>query len=171
MPDQLGVLVMVPLRQAQLAQLSQQLVLDGPWLAISPTATLAGTFGLDDGEDVEAAALQLADVAGLANQPGILGPTGSEPVFVRRLVVVASVPPDDVTSVADQAANGVVRLAKLATADIISIFTGECDQVVAKAAAEQDLDQAWELPEIQAMLANAPLSWHDRSELLELCQL
>jgi len=165
MAGQQRCLVMVPLKRDQLRALRDGGGLPGPLPGVTPSAALAETFDLPlgkDTEDTEAAALQVADVYGLCAvydgpQPG--------QSLVWRCVVVASAPVADVTPVASDEANGRVQMDGLATLSVQSIFEGWCDDAVATAAKGLDIDSAWSLPSVQTMLAEAPLAWHDRSEL------
>jgi len=119
----------------------------------APTAALAETFGVEPGEDAEMAALQMADVAGL---------TAGNP---ERLVVVAEVPAARVVAVDDDGADGAVMASNLSGEECRAFFTGDCDAATAQAAAGLEIDDAWELPAVQKLLADYPLEWHDISEL------
>ena len=124
-------------------------------LGFAPNAELTATFGVEPGEEAEAAALQMADVAGL---------TAGR---VERLVVVAEVPASRLSASPGEAANGAVVVDHLVKGDCQAFFTGDCDAQTAQAARGLSLDDAWELPGIQKMLASQPLAWHDVSELAE----
>jgi len=142
-------LVMVPVSADQLAQLAAGQTLDGPLPGIAATDELAATFGVEPGEAAEAAALQLAEVLGLTS------------VFTdTRQVVVAQLAG---RPVAGESANGQVVLDRLAKTDILAFFTGPGDAGVAKGLS---LDDAWDLPGVQNLLAAEPLGWHDLSELV-----
>lgn len=124
-------------------------------------AELAATFGVETGEETEAAALQMSDVAGLAAG------------HAARLVIVADVPASSVTASADEPGNGAVEHTAshpVYVQDCRAFFTGRCDAATAAAARGLSLDEAWELPGVQAMLADQPLAWHDISELADWIQ-
>jgi len=119
----------------------------------APTAELAETFGVELGEEAELAALQMADVAGL-----VAGNT-------ERLLLVAEVPASRVIVAEEDAANGAVLASYLLKDECRAFFTGECDAATAQAAGGLTIDDAWELPAVQKLLADHPLDWHDISEL------
>jgi len=121
--------------------------------AFAPTPDLADTFGVEPGEEAELAALQMADVAGLM--------AGN----LERLVVVAEVPSSRVVILQEDAANGAVLVSYLLMDECRAFFTGEFDAATAQAAAGLEIDDAWELPAVQKLLADHPLDWHDISEL------
>lgn len=155
-------LVMIPVTASQLVALGRGVPLSGPLPAVAANAEVAETFGVEPGEDTEAAALQLADVCGLTGAYGT--PDEHSPVATRQ-VVVANLAESQAVPVPSETANGVVALAGLGRDEVTAVFTGSCDVSVLVAAAGLDLDAAWQLPSVQAMLAQRPLSWHDRSEL------
>ncbi|MCL2782791.1 MAG: hypothetical protein FWD80_02290 [Propionibacteriaceae bacterium] len=120
----------------------------------APTDGLAQAFGVELGEEAELAALQMADVAGLA--------AGN----IERLVIVAEVPSSRVVADSqDEAADGAVLVSRLMRDECRAFFTGECDAAVAQAAEGLGIDAAWELPAVQKLLSDQPLGWHDISEL------
>jgi len=149
MPEQS--LVMVPLSEAQLAILAAGEALSAALLGIAANRALAATFGVEDSEQAETAALQLADVAGL---------TGFEAAI--RIVVVASVAAH---LVPDEADNGLVIVDGLNPTQVQAFFTGACDDAVARQAQGLSLDEAWALPAVQDLLGRHPLAWHDATEL------
>jgi len=148
-------IVMVPVSAEQLSRLAAGETLPGAVLGIAPTAELAATFGVLPGEQAEAAALQLADVGGL---------TGAYLKGSRQVVVASLVG----RPVASEVANGLVVLDCLPAGDVTAFFTGPGDATVAEQANGLSLDDAWELPGVQNLLAAEPLSWHDLSELVQL---
>jgi len=153
-------LVMVPLSEAQMAVLAGGGALGTALLGIAANSALAATFGVEDGEQTEIAALQLADVAGL---------TGLE--TGTRIVVVAAVA---ARLVPDEADNGLVIVDGLKPAQVQAFFTGPRDESVAQQAQGLSLDEAWSLPAVQELLGRHPLAWHDSTELTgsaELLQL
>ena len=48
---------------------------------------------------------------------------------------------------------------------VLAFFTGPSDAAVVEAAQGMDVDDAWDLPAVQKLLADHPLEWHDISEL------
>jgi len=48
---------------------------------------------------------------------------------------------------------------------VLAFFTGPSDAAVVEAARGLSVDDAWELPAVQKLLADHPLEWHDISEL------
>jgi len=150
-------MVMVPVTVDELKCLAIDGRLDGQLHGVAADDALADEFGVEPGEEAEAAALQLADVLGLT-----LGKVVAAGGTVRRQVLVVEIPaahlaPGDGSVVA-------VRTPMVA-ADIVSIFLGECDAATTERARGLDVDEAWELPTVRAMLADQPLQWHDVSEL------
>ena len=148
-------IVMVPVSAEQLARLAAGEILSGPLMGIAPTGELASTFGVEPGEQAEAAALQLADVLGLTGP--YLG--GTRRVVVAQLVGRPN--PDD-------AANGLVVIDGLASGDVTAFFTGPGDPAAAGQAGGLNIDDAWEQPGVQNLLATEPLGWHDLSELVQV---
>lgn len=150
-------LVMVPLDDQQRRLIADAQPIPGPLFAIAADDALAETFGVEPGEEAEAAALQMADVAGLAGAYG----AGD-----RLVIVVAEA---TATVAPDEADNGGVYIDGLTAADVAAFFTG---QGAVPEARGLSLDAAWDLPGVQELLGSQPLSWHDRTELLtELVQL
>ncbi len=148
-------LVFVPLRTDEAASLVTTGTLGGPVSAIAITPGLCETFGVEpDSEDAELAALQVAAVWSLLRGD-------------RRLVMVARV---DAHGDADpgEEPNGAVLLPGLPLSAVTAFFTGphpadEAD--VARKLAHSDIDGAWQNTDVQALAADAPLLWHDVSEL------
>jgi len=48
---------------------------------------------------------------------------------------------------------------------VLAFFTGPSDAAVIEAAKGLSVDDAWDLPVVQKLLADHPLEWHDISEL------
>lgn len=155
-------LVVVPVSPAQARRVADGETLPGPVRAFAAGPALAATFGLGDpaGEEAELAALQVAGVAGLARH-GV------------RLVLTAQVAPGAVQGVDPaEAANGGLLLRELPPGAVEAFFTDAVTPrdvalagAAAGAAAGCDVDAAWPLPAVAALLAQAPLGWHDVTEL------
>jgi len=146
-------LVMVPLDAGQLAAIAAGGALDGPLRGIAADQTIADTFGVELGEPAEAAALQMADVLGVAT---VFGRGG------RQVVVTeASYQP---APAADE--NGLVTVPSLNRAQVLAFFTGPADPEATRQASGLSLDDAWASPAIQHMLATQSLGWHDLTELV-----
>ena len=148
--------VMVPVTTDELRGLAFDGRLGGTLVGIAADEALAAEFGVAPGEEAEAAALQLADVLGLA--AGRYSVTGE---VVRRQVVVAEVAPGRLVS----AGEAVTVTPPVPVADVLSFFTGECNAALAAAVRKLPLDQTWPHPRVQHLLATAPLAWHDVTEL------
>lgn len=106
-----------------------------------------------ESEDAEYAALILASLAGLTTH-GV------------RLVVVAEVT-EDLIGPAEDPANGEVRLSSCPVSSMTAWFCEEEGVDYADAAAIArglTIDQAWDLPEVQALLQSHELLWNDRVE-------
>lgn len=105
-------------------------------------------------EDAEGLSLQLASVWGLSN-------------FGVRRVIVAEVSPKQVAA-GEESHNGGVAVTDLRQSQITSFFTTITADAAdtAEAVRGLDIDQAWDLPPVQAMLAEGELLWHGAEELL-----
>ena len=108
-------------------------------LVFAANQDLADQFGVELGEDTETAALQMADVSGL-----VLG-------HAERLVLVAEVPEPNGSP-------------ELPIGNCLAFFTGELATAIDDAKG-LCVDEAWDLPSVQKLLADQPLEWHDISEL------
>lgn len=151
------VLVFVPTSREELVELSAGKPLTCPRSGYCATAELKDTFGLDDEEEAEFAALQVASVACLTRQG-------------ERVVVTAKLPKSEVRPGAD-VPNGEVQVCRLVLADVEAVFTDENPQVAQAAArvvAGRDLDAAWSAPEVQHVLNEHDLLWHSVAELASL---
>ncbi len=146
-----GVLL-VPLNRDEWATLQAGHTLSSH-VAFAPTAALGQTFELEDLEEVERAALLVASVASLL--------TSGE-----RLVASVEAAFD---VVADSHV-GEAKVAGLTMGDVSAYFIDAPEAAPALAAAVKasvglDLDAAWELPEVQALLEH-DLLWHGATEPL-----
>jgi len=148
-------MVMIPVTIEQLRALAHDGRLDDRLAAIAVDDALADEFGVAPGEEAEAAALQLADVLGLATRQVTIDGVA------RRQVLVAEVPAARIEPAGDSA----VVVPPVWRRDVLSFYTGDCAADLVMAAGGLSLDAAWELPGVQAMLARQPLAWHDVSEL------
>jgi len=150
-------MVMVPVTVDELGALARDGRLGATLAGVAADDAVANEFGVEPGEEAEAAALQLADVLGLT-----LGKAVPVSGVVRRQMLVVDVP---VARLMSGQGMTVDVQAPVQAADVVSFFSGECDIVIADAARGLAVDEAWELPGVQAMLARQPLAWHDVSEL------
>ena len=156
-------MLMVPVTVDELARLASDGRLDGQLCGVAADDALADEFGVEPGEEAEAAALQLADVLGLT-----MGKALADSGVAHRRVLVVDVPADHLTT----GEGSVVGIqTPIQAADAVSFFVGQCDATTAEAARGLDVDEAWELPAVRAMLAEQPLQWHDVSELALLDEL
>ena len=124
-------------------------------VAYTVTPELLAELGYDEAEseDAEYAALILASLAGLATH-GV------------RLVVVAEVA-QDLIGPAEDPSNGEVRLSGCPVSAMTAWFGEDQGVDYADAAAIArglTIDQAWDLPEVQALLQSHDLLWNDRVE-------
>ena len=145
-------LVFVPMSAAELGAWAAAGRLAGPAAAHAVTSGLVAAFGADDPEDAERTALLVASIAALAR-------TGV------RLVAVAEAPaqlrPDG------DADFGEVLVADLPFGAVTSLFADDDDLDVsapATASAGLPLAEAWELPAVTALLADADLLWYGPAE-------
>ena len=144
-------LVFIPVGADELGMLAGQVPVANRD-AYTVTPELLEELGYDsaDSEDAEYAALVLASVAGLAAH-GV------------RLVVVAEVDRALVSAGTDPA-NGHVVLSGCPTSAMTAWFADEPGADIADAAAIArglTIDQAWEQPQVQEMLASHDLLWND----------
>lgn len=144
-------LVFVPLGVEELRAWAAQGTLGGPVEAFAVTRGLLDAFLPADEEEAERVALLVASVAAL-------GRTG------RRLVAVAEGPvrprPDGDEDFGEVLVDG------LAYEAVTSLFAdgGEVDVAAAAGAARRPLAQAWEQPQVQALVAGADLLWYGQQE-------
>jgi hypothetical protein len=156
--DSARVLVLVPVDRAFAERLIRQSAVAGPLVAFTANEALCETFGLADADadQAEFATLQVAQVAALCG-------------YGRRLVLTAKVLPTTlVDRDATEADNGRVRLGELALDTVEAFFVPDDpvgDAAAARVARGLSVDAAWALPEVAALLADAPLAWHDITEL------
>jgi len=124
--------------------------------AVTPDLLAALDFGPDQGEEAERGALVLASVWGLTQ-------------WGERCVVVAEVPEADVDRTEQhETGNGGVGLARLDTGSVVSAYADEAGLDLTTAAAASrglDVDAAWDAPQVQALVTEHHLLWHDASEL------
>ncbi len=104
----------------------------------------------DMAEDAEYAALVLASVAALAQ-------------FGERVVVVAEVDPSLVEP-GEDSANGECLLLRCPVSAMTAWFEDAPGVVVPRVERGASIDDAWELPEVQALLAEHDLLWNDVAE-------
>lgn len=148
--------VLVPVTGPQATRLHDDGRLNGPLRGFTADALLCATFDLESGsEEAEFAAFQVASVAALVG-PG------------PRLVLVAR-PRTAVPAGDDDAQNGAVDLGELALREVEAYFVDDQDLGAVADLSRQltgrGIDESWELPAVQALLAEHPLAWHDASEL------
>lgn len=144
-------LVFIPVSAAELDVLAGTVTF-ADRTAYTVTDDLLEELGYDatDSEDAEYAALVLASVAGLA-------------AYGERLIVVADVPAHLVHP-GEDSPNGEILLASLPATAITAWFTDEPGIDVGAAAAScrgMSIDEAWEQPEVQALLRDHDLLHND----------
>jgi hypothetical protein len=139
--------------------------------AFSANEALAESFGIAvdnvcvdataiNSETAEFAALTVASVTALTT-------------YGERLVLVGEVADDCVMSIWDcEAANGGVIAEKLLASQVVAFFadahttaTKELLCAAVRVATGLSIDDAWELPEVAALIAQTDLLWHDATEL------
>lgn len=152
--------VFLPVTAGQAARLLGETVLAGPLRGFTATEQLCATFGLPSaGEEADFAAFQVASVAALL--------TGEAP-----LVLVAAPTRLEVGD-EDERGNGAVEVDGLTLSAVGAFFTegraGE-SRSARRAAVGKGVDGAWDLPQVQTLLAEQPLVWHDVSELADHLQ-
>ena len=140
-------LIFVPVSSEQALVLLQERQLRD-LRAFSVTAELLEMleYGQDRLEDAEFATMTIASVAGLAR-------------FGERLVLVAEIPSDTSVAVIDPP-NGEIEIDALAIGQVVAYFAEQdgVDFAPAAAAANgQSVDDAWEQPEVMALLETADL--------------
>lgn len=121
-----------------------------PAFTVTPELLDELGYSADDAEDAEYAALVLASVAGLSR-------------YGCRLVVVAEVD-GSLVRPGDDPANGAVVLDACPPSAMTSWFSDEPGVDVgpaAEAARGLSIDDAWETPEVQALLQDHDLLWND----------
>ena len=144
-------LIFVPVSATQLREWATTGRLDGPIDAHAVTPGLLAAFAPVDEEDAERTALLAASVAAL-------GRTG------RRLVAVAETTAGSRPGGDDDF--GEVLVDALTFAAVTSLFTDDdhVDVAAAAAVARGPLAEAWEQPEVQALVADADLLWYGAAE-------
>jgi len=146
--------VLVPLTRPEWATLQSGGVL-GPLGAHVPTADLGRTFDLDDPDELERAALLVASVAALQRSG-------------ERFVVAAAATFD----LEPGGRLGQATIARLTLGDVTAYFVDApaaagAVRAAAVACRDLDLDEAWDEPDVQALLEH-DLLWHGPSEPLPL---
>ncbi|GAA1396867.1 DUF6912 family protein [Luteococcus peritonei] len=120
---------------------------------------LANLEGVHDAEDAEHACAQLASLWGLSHHG-------------ERLVLAAEVDPGVLRPEQNEAHNGGVLLGRLTRAQVSAFFADDpanpLPQGLSQQVAGLDVDQAWELDEVQRMLRSHDLLWHSVEELAVL---
>ncbi|MFV0429582.1 MAG: DUF6912 family protein [Arachnia sp.] len=145
--------VFIPVGSHELAAISGELQLTDR-AAYRVTAELLAMleYTLDELEDAEYAAMVLASVAALAR-------------FGQRLVLVADVPASLVSPGSD-VDNGECRVSGVPQTSIVAYYreAPEVDSAAAaQAASGRTIDDAWDAPEVQELLAE-DLLWNDVTE-------
>lgn len=129
--------------------------------AATPELVAALGYAPEQDEDAEYAALVLASVWSLAHD-GV------------RMVLVAELEPSAVGA-GEESGNGGVTIQKLPRGSVVAFFTDEpaAAAVAQQAAAEArgfDIDTAWDLPGVQALITGHDLLWHSAEELSTLSE-
>ncbi|MFT3886616.1 MAG: hypothetical protein QM713_00390 [Arachnia sp.] len=144
-------LVFVPIARSEMGVLGGEIaVADRVAYTVTPELLEELGYGENESEDAEYAALVLASVAALATHG-------------ERLVVVAEVDPALVRP-GDDPANGQVVLASCPASAMTAWFADEPGTDIADAAAISKglgIDEAWDLPQVQALLHDHDLLWND----------
>lgn len=155
-------LTFLPVSRAEAASLASGAAVPGPRPAFAATDALFITQGLapHDEEEGEYAAMVLASVWGLAHY-------GERVVLVAELPpgLVAEPDPDDV-----EADNGGVSVDSVPADAVVSWFDDEPEaadavRAAAEAARGLSVDEAWDLPPVQALVTGHDLLWHAAGEL------
>lgn len=148
-------LVFVPITSSERASVAAGAELtDRRAFRVTPELMAMLGYGADETEDAEYAAMVLASVAGLT-------------MFGHRLVLVAGIDPRSFGAEID-AENGEFRLPRLPAQAVEAFFADADDADTSNAAAAcrgLSIDEAWELDQVQQLLADADLLWHGREEL------
>ncbi|MBK7820372.1 MAG: hypothetical protein IPJ61_04675 [Tessaracoccus sp.] len=144
-------LVFLPIAASEMDVLSGEIaVADRVAYTVTPRLLEELGYGENDSEDAEYAALVLASVAALTTHG-------------ERLVVVAEVDPALVRA-GDDPDNGQIVLTSCPASAITAWFADEPGTDVADAAALSKgltIDEAWDLPQVQALLHEHDLLWND----------
>lgn len=148
-------LVFVPIGRPEVAAITAgDELIDRRAFTVTPELMRALDYGADHDEDAEYAAMVIASVAGLS-------------MVGERLVLVAEVDPGLVAA-GEDADNGECRLVRLPVTAVTAFFSDEDNVDVtaaARASAGRSIDEAWECPEVQDLLADSDLLWHSAEEL------
>lgn len=144
-------LVFLPIAASEMGVLSGEIaVADRVAYTVTPRLLDELGYGENESEDAEYAALVLASVAALT-------------AHGERLVVVAEVDPALVLP-GDDPDNGQIVLTSCPASAVTAWFADEPGTDVADAAAISKgltIDQAWDLPQVQALLQEHDLLWND----------
>jgi hypothetical protein len=144
-------LVFLPIAASEMGVLSGEIaVADRVAYTVTPRLLDELGYGENESEDAEYAALVLASVAALT-------------AHGERLVVVAEVDPALVRP-GDDPDNGQIVLTSCPASAVTAWFADEPGTDVADAAAISKgltIDQAWDLPQVQALLQEHDLLWND----------
>ena len=144
-------LVFLPIAASEMGVLSGEIaVADRVAYTVTPRLLDELGYGENESEDAEYASLVLASVAALTTHG-------------ERLVVVAEVDPALVEP-GDDPDNGQIVLASCPASPVTAGFAGVPGADVADAAAISKgltIDQAWDLPQVQALLQEHDLLWND----------
>jgi hypothetical protein len=144
-------LVFLPIAASEMGVLSGEIaVADRVAYTVTPRLLDELGYGENESEDAEYASLVLASVAALTTHG-------------ERLVVVAEVDPALVEP-GDDPDNGQIVLTSCPASAITAWFADEPGADVADAAAISKgltIDQAWDLPQVQALLQEHDLLWND----------
>lgn len=150
------VLVCVPVSPEQTNQIAAGRSLTGPLQVFAATPELLATFDLEPADDEagEFAALLLASLWGLIHHG-------------RRLVLTAMVDASALRPGAETD-NGGLLLDQLPASRVEAWFSDDEHTPAAEvqaAIAGLGLDEAWERPQVQALLGEHDLAWHSVTEL------
>lgn len=144
-------LVFIPVAAEELDVLAgTSVVTDRPAYTVTPELLTELGYDSADTEDAEYAAMVLASVAGLARHG-------------TRLVVVAEVD-DSLVRPGEDPANGQILLTGCPPSAMTAWFADEPGVDVSAAAAAsrgRSIDEAWDCPEVQELLAHHDLLWND----------
>lgn len=144
-------LVFLPIAASEMGVLSGEIaVADRVAYTVTPRLLDELGYGENESEDAEYAALVLASVAALT-------------AHGERLVVVAEVDPA-LVGPGEDPDNGQIVLTSCPASAITAWFADEPGTDVADAAAISKgltINQAWDLPQVQALLQEHDLLWND----------
>ncbi len=150
------VLVCVPVDAAQANRIAAGQALEGPVQGFTANPALHETFGLAASEDEQAeyATLLLAGLWGLIHHG-------------ERLVLTAMIDPRTLGP-GDEVANGGVSVSDLRASSVEAWFSDDEDLdsgALHAVLVGLCLDDAWDLPQVQALHTEHDLAWHSVTEL------